>query len=302
MSSLTKKAFAVHSAVGVLTGLFLYAVVFTGTVALFQEEVVSWSNPQLRFSTPQSKSVDALLSGQASALPDRADPLLVFLPTIYQPSLRVVVPSHDDPFSLEINPRTGERLPARAPGFETVWRRAHTDGLLGRPGRYIIGVAGLVMLLALTTGLLAHRKMFRQLITWRRDRSFRVSVGDLHKLLGLWGSIAHLLFAFTGAILGLLSLLSLVSAFVVYEGDTKRAVAAVLGPPIQPSGRPAPPPELDPLFARAVAIDPEVDWNLAAVLAWGDENAHVEVAGLPRNALSMRRVARFRAEDDALVR
>ncbi|MGF1510737.1 MAG: PepSY-associated TM helix domain-containing protein [Myxococcota bacterium] len=301
MKTLAQRIFAVHSSVGVATGLLLFAVTFTGTVALFQAEVGAWANPSLRFRAPERLDVDALLEAHDDVIPRDAKDILVFLPDAVRPSLRVSVHAEGEPKWLDIDPRTGARLPTGQHGFEKVWRNVHTNALMGRLGRYLVGLSGLVMLLSLVSGLLAHRKLFQQLWTWRRGRSFRIQCGDLHKLLGVWGSVAHVLFGFTGAILGLLGVLALVSAFVVYRGDREAAIEAVVGPAVERSGEPAEPPELGPLFREAARWDPDVDWQTARLMEWGDRNSHVELAGFPTNTVSMRRSLRFRGHDGAVV-
>jgi uncharacterized iron-regulated membrane protein len=293
MKELARRSYAVHSAVGVATGLLLFAVTLTGVTALFRDEVTPWEHPSLRFEPSEVRSVDGLLAAHSDRIPEDAEELFLFLPTPHRPSLRVNAHLHGSSSWFDIDPRTGEVLPTGQHGFGAVWRRIHTDALLGRLGRYSIGLLGLLMLMSTATGLLAHRKMFRQLFTWRRGRSFRTSSGDLHKLLGVWGSAAHLMFGFTGAILGLLNILILVSAFVAYGGDKGAAVAAVLGPPLEPSGTRAELPKLQPLLERAREEGPPAHWNTLRIMAPHDAAAQVEVAGFPKGTIAMRHSLRF---------
>lgn len=301
MKSLTRQMYAIHSAIGVVAGLLLFAVMFTGTIALFREEVSGWEHPSLRFELTGEMALDDLLKAHAERIPRDVHDIFVFLPDAIRPSVRVQMQDHGKSVWFDIDPRTGKILPTGQHGFSMVWRRIHTDLLLGRTGRYLVGLSGLIALLAIVSGLFAHRKMFKQLFTWRRGRSFRVRIGDLHKLLGVWGSAVHLLFGFTGAILGLLSLLILASAFVAYEGDQEAAVEAVLGPPVEHSGEEVPFALLAPLLNQARQHDGKVEWSFARLMHWGDANAHVELSGFPSDAISMARIARFRVRDGALV-
>ena len=53
-----KRMNLLHSWTGIITGLFVFVVCFSGTVALFYEELATWENPQLRsqFSEPPQVS------------------------------------------------------------------------------------------------------------------------------------------------------------------------------------------------------------------------------------------------------
>lgn len=301
MRDTSRRMYAVHSALGAGVGLVLYAVMFTGAPALFEHELLAWEHPELRFEIPDRVALDAAVARGLAEIPPRTDDIFVFFPEASRPSVRLQwVRDHESRW-LDVHPQTLEPLADAQYGFTRVWRQIHTNALMGRLGRYAVGLAGLAMLLMLVSGLFAHRKMLQQLFTWRRERSFRVSLGDLHKLLGVWGSLVYLMFAFTGAILGLLGVLTLVSALVAYGGDQEAAVEAVLGPAVEPVGVLQGPPRLAPLIEKASARHPNIEWTSARLMHWRDANAHIELGGERTDAIAMNTAVRYRARDGVQV-
>ena len=68
-------------------------------------------------------------------------------------------------------------------------------------GLWIVGVAGLVMLVALISGVVMHRKVFREFFTFRPTKNTRRSVLDLHNMSGVLALPFHFFFAFTGLLI-----------------------------------------------------------------------------------------------------
>lgn len=66
----------------------------------------------------------------------------------------------------------------------------------------------MLFLLSTVTGVLMHRRLFRQLFTLRwRWANVRLAFSDTHKLAGVWGLPFHLVIGITGAWLGLYGLI-----------------------------------------------------------------------------------------------
>ena len=58
----TRTLVAVHGWAGAVLGLLLYAVIVTGTVAVFANEIKTWSGGLLGTSEPMSQPLSAVLS------------------------------------------------------------------------------------------------------------------------------------------------------------------------------------------------------------------------------------------------
>jgi len=68
-------------------------------------------------------------------------------------------------------------------------------------GFWIVGFSALVMLAALVSGVVMHRKIFREFFTFRPDKARLRSVLDLHNLTGVVALPFHFFFAFTGLVI-----------------------------------------------------------------------------------------------------
>lgn len=64
-----------------------------------------------------------------------------------------------------------------------------------------MGFAGLVMLVALISGVVMHRKIFREFFTFRPAKDTQRSVLDLHNMTGVLVLPFHFFFAFTGLLI-----------------------------------------------------------------------------------------------------
>jgi len=285
----TKRIYTLHAWAGVLTGLFLFVVSLSGIFALFGAELRTWEDPNLRLPVAeQPVPVNPLMGRFAAEQEARGEIafIRVDLPTAITPYYegRILVrPEGAKPeFAVRRwNAATGERLPERGDGLSAWLVDFHTDLMLPSPiGRYLVGLAGIIMLLSAVTGLLTHQKLVREAFTWRLDRSVRLKWQDSHKALGLWGAPFHLMIAFTGAILGLASLFALLVGIIAFKGDADSVREAVLPPEPPAANAPAPMAEITDVAAaagRATGGAPQ----FVNITHWGDENAIYKVYVTP---------------------
>jgi uncharacterized iron-regulated membrane protein len=68
-------------------------------------------------------------------------------------------------------------------------------------GLWVVALAALVMLVALVSGVVIHRKIFREFFTFRPQKSTQRSKLDLHNLTGVVALPFHFMFAFTGLVI-----------------------------------------------------------------------------------------------------
>jgi uncharacterized iron-regulated membrane protein len=104
------------------------------------------------------------------------------------------------------------------------------EGLGGRTvGRSLVGVVGVVLLLSILTGVVAHTKIREEAFSLRLRRSVRLKWQDAHKAVGLWSLPFAVMIAFTGAFLGIVALLAPIVAAIAFKGDVERLERAVFG-------------------------------------------------------------------------
>jgi uncharacterized iron-regulated membrane protein len=110
----------------------------------------------------------------------------------------------DDFKSIAVDARTGEILdrPPVDEGFMWVMFKLHVDLFAGLPGKLFLGLMGLLLLIAIVSGVVLYAPFMRKLDFGevRRNRSNRVKWLDLHNLLGIVTLVWALVVGSTGMI------------------------------------------------------------------------------------------------------
>ncbi|WP_431824568.1 PepSY-associated TM helix domain-containing protein [Burkholderia sp. F1] len=295
-ASLRSRWRELHRGAGALFGVVLFVVLFSGVWSLAHESMRGWWLPPSLAVAGPSLPLDALAARAASLgfplrdarilLPHPADPAIAFC------SARQVC-------ALALNPATGALLDGAERGALLV--TLHKTLFAGFPGRIFVSLWGLVLLVLIVAGLVAHRRRWPDAARIRRGKELRIALFDLHGWIGLWGAPWLVLFAFTGALSGLGALGTVSLAPVVYPGQPQRAFADLAGRPL-PAAAGVPwrrAPDLDALLRRDAARTPGFRPEAVVLHHWGDVNASVELAGtttgLPSTALFERHL--YRAAD-----
>lgn len=283
-----KSLYALHSWIGLVLGLVLYVVCFSGVVALFEAELGPWQRGVGRPApAPAGSALDKAVSATVERLADqegaaRAMDFLVLLPGSYGSVIimQYAAGSPPRPATRYFDPWTGEPTTPPGTAATAILRQLHTDLLLPAPwGRYLVGLSGVVMLVSVVSGLLLHRKMLTEMFTLRLFRSTRLKWADTHKSLGLWGLPFHFVIALTGAVLGWVGLALPLAALTAHEGDMAAAASALGGFQAEARGIPAEMQPLSALLARAQVALPGLDPAVAVFRHYGDAGATVEVMG-----------------------
>lgn len=296
-----------HSWIGVLFSILLFVIAFSGVVALFDHEITQWERPAHRIALDPEQSVDVdrlLAPVLKKADIDGNGFMMISLPDYHEPTLSVRWKDAEsgNVKIRHVNPNTGEVIPERSRDFAELLRRMHTDLLLPQPyGRYLIGVMGLLMLLSLLSGIVIHKKIFREMFRFRTQRSKRLLWTDMHKALGVWPLPFHIVLIFTGAILGLNGLMLKVTAVSAFEGDVEAAVASVLGERAAMSGEPLQAGSYNQMLAQYREQMPEATPRLLMVEAYGDHNQVVQVSGITDGALVRFLDVKYRSRDGEVV-
>ncbi len=268
-----------HSWTGVLCGLIVFVVCFSGTIALFYEELYQWEQPDQRhnFSTPQSLNLNQRIEELLEQYPEsREQRINVAVPNAQRPAL--IIERHDangedvrHSFTVE-NSKQLENRPSAAE-FLRLW---HTRLHLPSPyGGYTVGLVGMIMLLAIISGILTHRKFFKNFSVFRPGRSKRLFWADAHNVFGVWALPFHLMIAFSGALLGLATLFLSIIALVNFSGDTQAARDLILGSTPTAAQQAATMVDIDALLVDAEQRGGEIEF--LAITHWGNANAHLNV-------------------------
>lgn len=227
-----------HTWFGLVLGYVLMACFFFGSLSVFDREFDRWAIPETRFPAQPMPSFDTVLKPvfeRLRAHPDdmtaTANRVVGTLPhpdTMPMSSLYAYT-THRDPvlaigaeFDIPNKPRDASDDHQHVHGWATIDPRSgailpedrlkigsgffypmhYSLHLHWRDlGTWIVGLAALVMLAALVSGVVMHRKFFREFFTFRPRKSTQRSVLDLHNLTGVVALPFHFFFAFTGLVI-----------------------------------------------------------------------------------------------------
>ncbi|MET0335736.1 MAG: PepSY-associated TM helix domain-containing protein [Rhizobacter sp.] len=222
-----------HTWFGLVLGFVLMIAFFFGALSVFDREIDRWAIPQTRFEPqpmpsfdkvlrpvfegmqPTKESVDFMRDRVNGKLPERFETVRSWgaYTTHRDPVLGIFagyeVPNAKDPDeavwgNATIDPRSGQALPddrlkVGSRFFYPLHYGLHIEwqGL----GMWIVGMSALIMLVALVSGVVMHRKIFREFFTFRPKKTTQRSALDLHNLTGVLALPFHFFFAFTGLVI-----------------------------------------------------------------------------------------------------
>lgn len=188
-----------HNWTGIVIGWLLFAITLSGTLSVFRPEISVWMHPELtRHVPPRQATAAALewLSRNAAGSPawylNVADTRVPYTWAVWS--------DKDTYFQRAMDPVTGSPAPLRDTLGGEFFYRFHFELQFPYPwGRLLAALAAMSLLLALLTGIVAHRRIFTDLFTFRPGKGQR-SWLDAHNLMGVAALPFHLMIAFTGAV------------------------------------------------------------------------------------------------------
>ncbi|MEM8964537.1 MAG: PepSY-associated TM helix domain-containing protein [Acidobacteriota bacterium] len=273
--STVQRFYDIHSWLGVIGGLVFFVCIFSGTLALFEQELTAWEHPETRFEDGTTKPIDELLAIARTELDDPHD-MFVWLPTPYTGGLEARSFTDGTLDRVHIDPVSGEVVERPGRGALQFLTLLHTDLHLPRPfGRYLVGLLGVFMMMSLISGVMAHPKAIRDLFLLRWRPKLRLTYSDLHKQVGVWGLIFGMVMAATGAVIGLLGLFAPIMVLSAFGGDVGKATEAFSGPHREETGIEAPMLPVSPLIDDLEARHPGSKVGSLFFHHWGDETAEV---------------------------
>ncbi|CAN5326274.1 PepSY-associated TM helix domain-containing protein [soil metagenome] len=309
-----------HTWCGLWFSWLLFAVFLTGTLAVFDEPITHWMQPEHR----AEEAADAAAAARPT---DRADPTAVpaaapasraqrlrwgidymerqhpgagmweLWPSDAKGGGRLSVywfDANQRYADARLDPRTGAPLQTAAKAAAPTGRATlgghhfvdfHYELHAGRIGLWIVGIAAVAMLVALVSGVITHKRIFKDFFTFRRRKGQR-SWLDAHNAVAVLTLPFQFMIAYTGLVL---SAPSFVPAPKLFHYGSDRAAqqkyaADLTGlPKLQRSGQPMTVPDLEAFAARgqqligqtvrAVVVDLPGDANARiGVYGWNDED------------------------------
>jgi uncharacterized iron-regulated membrane protein len=206
-----------HTWASLILGWLLYAIFLTGTLSFFQNEITTWMKPELHQSVPQQSQIEqtqVALAYLQKHHPD-AGSWTIQLPNSRQNTTLVQIRNTgEDPRArrggqrITLDSATGEVLEARETRGGSFLYRFHFE-LYGMPriwARWIVGIATLLMLVAIVSGIITHKKIFKDFFTFRSGKGQR-SWLDAHNATAVFALPFHIMITFSGLLLLLFTIM-----------------------------------------------------------------------------------------------
>lgn len=185
----------VHTWAGLVAGWLLFAIFVTGTLAVFDKPLGRWLNPELYTLTASDQlnaeqRLDYVAKGEAYFRQYQPDSGFwgMGLPDVDNPGILLFWEAKDGSLqSGQLHPETGKLLgPAENRGTEGGHHFVHTHFELhaGNTGIWLVGFVTMLMMLSLVSGVIIHKRIFKDFFTLRLFKGQR-SWLDAHTLLAV---------------------------------------------------------------------------------------------------------------------
>ena len=187
-----------HGWTGLALGWVLFVMCLAGTMSVFKPEISRWMRPEATASAGRVEAIAAATRWLAANAPKSAGWYLT-APDDRANNVEATYDSGGDYVARALDPVSGAPVARETLGGEFFYR-LHFELELPYPwGRWLASIAALTMLVALVTGIIAHRRIFRDFFTFRPRKGQR-SWLDGHNALGVLAMPFHLMITFSGLV------------------------------------------------------------------------------------------------------
>lgn len=266
-----------HTWAGLIFGWLLFAIFLTGTLSYFKNEITQWTQPEI---APQDVSAADSVSRAQHWLQENAGDAkrwFITLPDERSPELRVSWTTPKGGFGQKsLDALSGTPVHARQSLGGEFFYRFHFQLQLPYPwGRWLASLAAMVMFVALISGIITHKKIFKEFFTFRPRKGQRTWL-DGHNAVAVLVLPFHLMITYSSLVIFMTMVMPL-SILTAY-GNHTQGFFDDLFPGFKtaaPAAGTAPLAPIAPLFQRAADKWPDSRIGLITVNNPGSANASV---------------------------
>lgn len=248
-----------HTWAGLTFGWLLFAIFLTGTLAYFKDETSHWMQPEIPARALSSETSLTVAQHYLEQHAAGASRWLIELPDAREPGLSVrwqqapAKPGERGQFTEKhLDPQTGAEVQGRETTGGEFFYRFHFQLQMPYPwGRWLSTLAAMVMFVALISGIITHKKIFKDFFTFRPRKGQR-SWLDGHNAVGVLVLPFHLMITYSSLVIFMVMVMP-ASVLVAYKGDVRGFFDEVFPASTvrELSGQPAPLAPLAPLLEKA---------------------------------------------------
>ena len=288
--TLTQSLAWLHTWGGLIVGWLLFVIFLTGSLAVFDQEIDNWMHPELpAHQLTDEQAVERALGYLREHKPD-AKQWGISLPYERSPELQASTGGRRDGVSVALDPNTGDVLPVR----ETVGGRffflfhftLHMPRMIGI---YLVGALAMGMLAALISGIVIHKKFFKEFFTFRPAKGQR-SWLDAHNASAVLLLPFHLMITYSG--LAIFLVIYMPAAMdALFDGDrdaffkAQDTTPAALEVKRATSVEPAPLVAIGPLLAKARDVMGPL--GAVSISNPGQSNAEIQIRPILGNRIAL---------------
>lgn len=270
-----------HTWGGLIAGGLIFFVFFTGSLVVFEQTIDRWMMPETRVDT---SSKDVGFEGVFQSLQREhtlgSGSVFLYPPSPRQPLYAAHFHDADGTDRHVFIKRDGSPVAdTESFGASEFFFPLHYSlhfGAFGMAtlGYWIIGLAGMVVLAMVVSGVIVHRRLLRDLFSFRMERSRGRTLLDAHNVSGVMSLPFVIFMAFTGVAIFVYTYMP-VNVLASYP-DSETFFHDVL-PHVdrEPAGTPADRVSLDAIVERARAVWDGGEVMVLGVHHAGDANAYV---------------------------
>jgi uncharacterized iron-regulated membrane protein len=287
-----------HTWAGLIFGWLLFAIFLTGTLAYFKDETTHWMQPEIPARSVSAETSLVLAQDYLQQQAPGASRWIIELPNAREPALSVrwqqspAKPGERGQLTKKLlDPQTGREVQARDSQGGEFFYRFHFQLQMPYPwGRWLSTIAAMVMFVALISGIITHKKIFKDFFTFRPRKGQR-SWLDGHNALGVLVLPFHLMITYSSLVI-FMTMVMPASILATYKGDTKAFFSDVFPTTntLNAAGQSVPLPPLASMLEKAreqwsggqvgrVTVNNPGDANASVVLARGPSDRVVHDLG-----------------------
>lgn len=198
-----------HTWSGVVLGSLIFVIFWMGTLSVFDREIDRWMMPATRLASPTTQpafKLDGAVTEATAQLAKGASQWFVRLPSDRVPAFELRW-RNEATQTLErrfLHPQTGAVLndPETLAGTGFIFPFHYTLHIKWVDlGEWLVGLAGMTMLLMVVSGVVMHRRIFADFFTFRPTKKMQRASLDLHNLTGVLALPFHFLMPLSGLVL-----------------------------------------------------------------------------------------------------